>query len=139
MKSILYTILLLAAAPLLAHDAGGCSCCKAPGTFAPPHGGIVEHTKNHNYIEVVADREQVTLYFLDSDLETLPIDNIEIAGKIRMPRRSKSPQTLSFTKKHGRFIADVSIESSTHRYILDLTVQADGTHEKMRFQVEPDA
>ena len=138
MKSILCTLLFLTA-PLLAHDAGGCSCCKAPGTFAPPHGGIIEHTKNHSYVEVVADRNQVTLYFLDSDLETLPIDNIEVAAKLRIPRQSKSPQTLTFTKKHGRFVADVKIDNSTHRYVLDVTINHEGTPEKMRFQVEPDA
>jgi len=136
---VLSIIFLLASASAYAQGAGGCSCCKAPGVMAPPHGGIMEHIKNHQYVELVADTGRIAVYLLDRDLETLPIDHITMTGKLRLPRQQKSPLSVEFKPQYGCFIANINLDERVHRYALELTIKSNTDIQKVKFQVEPGA
>lgn len=138
MKYILSVVCMMLSSFVMASGAGGCDCHKNPGSVVPPHGGVIEFTKNHLLVELIATRTDFKVYVMDHDKEVIPTDKITVTAKVRLPKQEKSPVSMDLARKYDYFYGTLTLEDNVHRYSLELTITTPDTTDTVKFQVEPE-
>jgi hypothetical protein len=133
MKGIL-AALLLVTAPLAAH----CNCkLHSGGGVHAQHGGEIEITDHHMVVELVVDGPQHTIFVMNEDLQTIPVEKMDVRARILFPRGRGDPQELALEGKGDRLLGGAQLPKRLHRYAVEIDVRHGEDEEQVRFVVEP--
>lgn len=135
--TVAMTVLMTLFANLtLAHDGHN----HGPGQVQPTKNGVIMKTEKF-FVEVAGSKTEVKIYPLkaekvgSSKLVSIPLAEVKLTATYSLPR-GKKDQAITLTKSADHFLGTVDAQSS-HRYQVDVTVEALGEKDKLTFQIEP--
>ena len=131
MKLILFLLLALTFS-VQAHEGHN----HGPGQVQPIKGGVILKA-DHFYLEVVGTHTEIRIFPLDMKLKALPLDKIKISASYKLPRAKKA-ETVSLKSMSDHFHGQID-SKNTHRYQVDVSIEALGEKELLTYQIEPEA
>ncbi|HYX37749.1 MAG TPA: hypothetical protein VE954_32000 [Oligoflexus sp.] len=115
----LTSLLLGAAAPLMAHDGHN----HEAATETAPHGGTLRNAGDYK-AEIVINGDNLKLYIFDKQLKPMKLEKAELTGDVQFPKEKSKPVTF---KKAGEFYsATVKGISKVHRYDMHVNLEVAG-------------
>lgn len=136
MKNALFiTAFSLLLAPLAAHGPG-CACHQTPGSLVPPNGGILEHTENHLWVELVDEADPMEIHVYESNLDPIKAREHEVKARVVLPKRVKAKADINLERRGDYYLAYLTIDGYTYRYRIDVELSHDGYTDHVSFDLE---
>lgn len=112
------------------HDAGAMGA-----DTIGSHGGVVKKALHHLMLEMVKEGQKIKLYPLTHDKKPIPAKEVEIVGKVEIPRKGQKEITF---KANNDYLESTVDAQGSHRFELKLVVTYKKHKHDVNFQVEPE-